>query len=70
MPLLTKTKSLFTGLNIYEKDDRLTPKIGFPWYVIISLPDIYLFSIHSFTQSINHYTGITPFKYLNIYVCI
>ena len=19
------------GLNIYEKDDRLTPKIGFPW---------------------------------------
>ena len=19
------------GLNVYEKDDRLTPKIGFPW---------------------------------------
>ena len=19
------------GLNIYEKDDKLTPKIGFPW---------------------------------------
>ena len=19
------------GLNIYERDDRLTPKIGFPW---------------------------------------
>ena len=19
------------GLNIYEKEDRLTPKIGFPW---------------------------------------
>ena len=25
------------GLNIYEKDDRLTPKIGFPWSEIINI---------------------------------
>ena len=26
-----KGTELWLGLNIYEKDDRLTPKIGFPW---------------------------------------
>ena len=27
------------GLNIYEKEDRLTPKIGFPWSEIREEPN-------------------------------
>ena len=40
------------GLNIYEKDDRLTPKIGFPWSEIRNI------SFNSFSYS-NRYLELT-----------
>ena len=46
------------GLNIYEKDDKLTPKIGFPWSEIrnISFNDrkfvIKVISFYSSTHSV------------------
>ena len=44
------------GLNIYEKDDRLTPKIGFPWFEIrnISFNDRKFIILVSLPIGCNH----------------
>ena len=43
------------GLNIYEKDDRLTPKIGFPWSEIRNIS----FKDHKFVIKVRKIGGST-----------
>ena len=43
------------GLNIYEKDDRLTPKIGFPWSEIRNIS----FNDRKFVIKVRNTGGIT-----------
>ena len=45
------------GLNIYEKDDRLTPKIGFPWSEIRNIS----FNDRKFVIKVKIFTTICRF---------
>ena len=57
------------GLNIYEKDDKLTPKIGFPWSEIRNIS----FNDRKFVIKVNHsLSSIYPLKQQNVseFVCL
>ena len=48
------------GLNIYEKDDRLTPKIGFPWSEIRNIS----FNDRKFVIKVNCLRALTYMCYI------
>ena len=55
------------GLNIYEKDDRLTPKIGFPWSEIrnISFNDRkFVIKVRKIVQMYSYYSSLLPYLLL------
>ena len=52
------------GLNIYEKDDRLTPKIGFPWSEIrnISFNDRkFVIKVSKIVQMYSYCSSLLPY---------
>ncbi len=50
------------GLNIYEKDDKLTPKIGFPWSEIRNIS----FNDRKFVIKVNFFDDVPDLWYFGV----